>query len=263
MQLVLTKPVALVPAVVPVAQRPGISLPHAIFGQKLRRVERRNVSTLCSSPVRSEVDWAARKKERFLQDLIEAGRKKTPPPNRAVLAHGLEALGIILPGFEPNVELMRANDWVAILTDPSSVVAKVVMLKQYYPKLDLSLVLTSHPRLLLKSVGELEKSAQQVAQLLSTAEDIDAIMTELPELLDPKVLISVLVTVRKWYDNKRDPIDVLQKSPSVVQKAWECDVAFEPVYMDEEGNWVAPSLNYREKRADWQKHIDKHVFKID
>lgn len=29
------------------------------------------------------------------------------------------------------------------------------------------------------------------------------------------------------------------------------DQPFEPVYADENGNWVVPLLNYREKRADW------------
>ncbi len=38
---------------------------------------------------------------------------------------------------------------------------------------------------------------------------------------------------------------------------------FEPVYMDDEGNWMAPSLNYMEKRTDWQAYIDKNVFKQD
>jgi hypothetical protein len=36
---------------------------------------------------------------------------------------------------------------------------------------------------------------------------------------------------------------------------------FEPVYMDADGNWMAPSLNYMEKRTDWQAYIDKNVFK--
>lgn len=35
------------------------------------------------------------------------------------------------------------------------------------------------------------------------------------------------------------------------------DVPFDPAYVDEDGNWTAPLLNYIEKRTDWQKYIDK------
>jgi hypothetical protein len=38
----------------------------------------------------------------------------------------------------------------------------------------------------------------QVKQLLADAKDLDALITNLPSLLEPRTLISVLVTVRKW-----------------------------------------------------------------
>lgn len=38
----------------------------------------------------------------------------------------------------------------------------------------------------------------QVKQLLSDAKDPDVLITHLPSLLEPRTLISVLVTVRKW-----------------------------------------------------------------
>jgi hypothetical protein len=37
-----------------------------------------------------------------------------------------------------------------------------------------------------------------VKQLLSTARDADALVTALPSLMEPRNLISVLVTVQKW-----------------------------------------------------------------
>ncbi len=39
------------------------------------------------------------------------------------------------------------------------------------------------------------------------------------------------------------------------------DVPFEPVYMDEQGNWSAPLLNYAEKRTEWQKYIDQTFYR--
>lgn len=38
----------------------------------------------------------------------------------------------------------------------------------------------------------------QVKQLLADARDPDALLTALPSLMDPRTLISVLVTVKKW-----------------------------------------------------------------
>jgi hypothetical protein len=38
----------------------------------------------------------------------------------------------------------------------------------------------------------------QVKKLLSTARDADALITVLPSLMEPRNLISVLVTVQKW-----------------------------------------------------------------
>lgn len=39
------------------------------------------------------------------------------------------------------------------------------------------------------------------------------------------------------------------------------DVPFDPVFLDEDGNWTAPLLHYKEKRAPWQAYIDRVHFK--
>lgn len=43
---------------------------------------------------------------------------------------------------------------------------------------------------------------KQVRSLLSEAKDIDALITALPLLTEPKLCISVLVTVEKWFFKK-------------------------------------------------------------
>ncbi len=48
----------------------------------------------------------------------------------------------------------------------------------------------------------------QVNQLLAEAQDVGAILEVLPELMEPRNVMSVLVTVRKWYHNKKDPVQV-------------------------------------------------------
>jgi hypothetical protein len=45
----------------------------------------------------------------------------------------------------------------------------------------------------------------------------------------------------------------------------DCDIPFEPVYLEGgssgEKTWMAPSLNYHEKRAPWQQYIDQKIYK--
>lgn len=56
-------------------------------------------------------------------------------------------------------------------------------------------------------------------QLLSTAKDLDALVTSLPCLTDPALTISILVTVDKWYFNKRDPVEVIEADPELIVRA--------------------------------------------
>ncbi len=65
--------------------------------------------------------------------------------------------------------------------------------------------------------------------MLATAYDMDKLLGEVPQLLSPKVLLSVLVTVNKWYQLQRDPIEVLEKDPDLIRRAQEMDQPFEPV----------------------------------
>jgi hypothetical protein len=51
------------------------------------------------------------------------------------------------------------------------------------------------PGLLLQDVSVLESNARQVHSLLEGARDRDALLTALPLLLEPRTLISVLITV--------------------------------------------------------------------
>jgi hypothetical protein len=62
---------------------------------------------------------------------------------------------------------------------------------------------TSHPTLLNPCPFVLHTVClccphTQVKQLLADAKDPDVLLTALPSLLEPRTLISVLVTVRKW-----------------------------------------------------------------
>lgn len=76
--------------------------------------------------------------------------------------------------------------------------AKIIMLKLHYPRLDLAKVLAKKPKMLLLSYEKLDQQAQQVRHLLSRAKDLERLLGLVPELLDPKECISILITVTKW-----------------------------------------------------------------
>eukprot|EP00878_Enallax_costatus_P010060 GHUV01010501.1.p1 GENE.GHUV01010501.1~~GHUV01010501.1.p1 ORF type:complete len:270 (+),score=67.17 GHUV01010501.1:147-956(+) len=207
-------------------------------------------------------DWEARRKQRVVRDLVEGSKRLGPHYTADAIREGVDTLESLLPGLQIDVEAMKARDWAKLCLDVNAAATRIVVLKTHYPNADLSKVIQRQPALLLQDVARLEDNARQVKQLLESAKDPDTLLTALPSLMDPKTLISVLVTVRKWYFNKRDPVEVLEADPELILRAQDCDIPFEPVYIDEaSGALMAPSLNYHEKRADWQAYIDRTFYK--
>lgn len=207
------------------------------------------------------IDWVQRQKQRTIDELYQLTRKTKPSCTKESIKSGMEDLELLIPGFVLNIEAMRAVEWVSLLSDPQAVAHKIVVIKTHHPNLDVGRALNKYPRILLNTPTELHKSGLQVRSLLATASDPDAILGEVPALLDPRNLISALVTINKWYHLSKDPVEVLQRDPDIIRRAKENDVPFEPVYVDENGNWMAPLLNYKEKRTDWQAYIDRTVYK--
>jgi hypothetical protein len=54
---------------------------------------------------------------------------------------------------------------------------------------------------------------------------------------------------------------VLDTNPLIIRAAQENDVALEPVFQDSDGQWMVPSFNYKEKKADWQRVLDSQISK--
>ncbi|KXZ54611.1 hypothetical protein GPECTOR_4g676 [Gonium pectorale] len=212
-------------------------------------------------PTGPSPELLARRKQRVAAEIIEAARKARVAASPEQLRAGLDTLEALVPGFCPNLDTLKASDWARLAADAPSVASKLILLKGHYPSLDLARVLAVQPKLLLQSNEQLDRSARQVKSLLSRASDPCRLLAAVPPLLEPRALISVLITVTKWYHLQKDPIEVLEADPELVQRAQDYDVPFEPVYMDEQGNWSAPLLNYAEKRTEWQKYIDQTFYK--
>ncbi|WIA40662.1 hypothetical protein OEZ86_004368 [Tetradesmus obliquus] len=221
-------------------------------------------SSSSSSSTKLTTDWEARRKQRVVNDLVEASKRLGPQFSREAIAAGVAQLEALLPGLQIDVEAMKASEWARLALDTEAAATRLVVLKLHYPRADLTRIMQRTPQLLLQDVALLEDNAKQVKQLLVSARDADALVTALPSLMEPRNLISVLVTVQKWYFNKRDPVEVIESDPELILRAQACGVPFEPVYIDAAtGAWSAPGFNYLEKRAGWQKWLDEKHKKKD
>lgn len=183
----------------------------------------------------------SRRRQRVIVEIVEGSRRAGVKASPQDIERGVEALEALLPGFQLNMDKLKASDWGRLAADANGVATKLILLKTAYPGLDLARVLAAHPRLLLQTVAEPDKSAQQVKSLLAGAKDMERLLAAVPELMDARTL-------------------VLESDPELIQRAQDMDVPFEPVY-DADGNFETPLLNYREKRTDWQAWIDQTRYK--
>lgn len=138
-------------------------------------------------------DWEARRRTRVVDELFAASKKHKLAASREAVAAGVQALeSSLVPGLKIDIEAMRAVDWVALCLDTSGAAARLVLLKTHLPRADLTRIVQRNPGLLLQDAATLD-NARQVKHLLADAKDADALLTALPSLLDPRVLLSVLV----------------------------------------------------------------------
>lgn len=199
----------------------------------------------------------------MIEDIVAAGKRSGRTYQAAELEAGIKNLETILgEGFAPNLETMRAADWGTVLLDPEGVAKRLIQLKVCFPRLNLSRVVTKKPSLLLKSIEDIERDAGGTKKMLEKAKDLDTLIEELPDLLNPKVCLSILLSINKWYNGRhskeqRDPVAILEFDPDLVNRAQAMDQPFEPVYENEDGTYQAGEYLYRERRADWQAYIDK------
>lgn len=243
------------------------------------------------SPFATAADWEERRKRRLVTDLREAlasahrraasnSRGRAPPPAAADakqqqplppladateerLAAGLASLENLLPGLRIDLDSggMRAADLARLALNPSDVAARVLALKALWPTADLTAVVQKKPAVLLDDPATLKSNAAQVRQLLKTAVDADALVTAIPEMLSPRMALAILITVTKWYFNRRDPVAILEKDPGLIERASAADMPLEPVFTKADGSLEGPSLDYWNKRTDWQAYIDTNVYK--
>lgn len=73
----------------------------------------------------------------------------------------------LLPDLSPNLDKMKASDWVKLLKDPNRVATMLVMLKSYYPNANVSKIISRNPKILLQDVNKMEGDAKKVGSVRS------------------------------------------------------------------------------------------------
>lgn len=167
-------------------------------------------------------EYQQRRKKRDAMEIVEAGVKRgyTAP----MLQESLQKLDSLLPDII-SLDKMRASDWVVVVADVNSVAAKLIQLRTFYPKLDLTKLIAKRPKVLLQTSQEIEENATKVVQLLSKAPnaDPDAIIEAVPELADFHTLSQALANLKSWFPDK-DPLASLAADPTFLTRTGQSDI---------------------------------------
>eukprot|EP00873_Tetraselmis_striata_P012670 jgi/Tetstr1/432934/TSEL_022274.t1 len=167
---------------------------------------------------------------------------------------GVALLETVVGTFTPDLNALREREWVELVVDAGSLASKMVVLKTHFPSLDATQLILKKPRVFLSPTSELDTTCQQVMHLLKDAPDPGAIIAETPDLLEPAMVASAIVTFKNWWPEK-DPIQVLQEEGAYwLRFAQENDIPLEPVYHD--GNsWTVPAFDTKAKLPPWKHFI--------
>jgi hypothetical protein len=150
--------------------------------------------------------------------------------SREQVEEAVAKLEALLPALSPNLDKMRASDWVTVLRDTEMVAVKLVVLKSYYPTVDLTSVLARSPRFLLADVDAMQADAQQIQAILgSKLNNLDAVIQAVPDLMRPAQAMLTLSNLKRWFPT-HDVYDLLQKNPTILYQIEEADLDPDPTY---------------------------------
>jgi len=174
-----------------------------------------------------QLDHEKRRKEKELKEICQAGGRLGA--SESMLRENMAQLESLLPDLHPNLDQMKASDWVKVLKNIQGVTMIVITLREQFPRANISAVLKMKPKLLLGNAARIQEDARQVKAMLSKVEDVDAIIEAVPYLLDPYQLAQSLANLKKWFPNQ-DTLGMLQKNPKLLVNIGEADLEADPLY---------------------------------
>ncbi|GIL74326.1 hypothetical protein Vretifemale_4374 [Volvox reticuliferus] len=174
-----------------------------------------------------QLDHTKRRRDRVVAEIIEAGRRQGVPEQ--LLRGNLDELEALLPELTPDVSKMRAGDWAKLAKDINKVATMLVVIKTCYPGANVGRIVAKVPKVLLKSPEAVSADAAVVRRVLAAASNLDAIIEEVPYLMDPAALAQSLSNVCRWY-NTQDPVSMIARNPKLLLNVEEADLEADPLY---------------------------------
>ncbi|KAG2426060.1 hypothetical protein HXX76_013250 [Chlamydomonas incerta] len=174
-----------------------------------------------------ELDHNARRRLRVVAEIVEAGRRLGIKED--VIRANLDKMEALLPELTPDVNKMRAADWAKLARDVNQVAMMLVVIKTSYPGANVGKIVSRAPKTLLQSPEQLQADAAVVRKVLAGAPNADAIIEDVPYLMNPHALAQSLSNVSRWY-NTQDPVGMISKNPKLLLNVEEADLEADPLY---------------------------------
>jgi len=144
----------------------------------------------------------------------------------------LEKLLVMEPGsFTPAEGGMKDAEWASLALNIPTLIRRIIVLKTELPTLNIQELVARRPRLLTEDEEALRRRAVQAKRLLTDAgaADVGALVSTLPDLLDPRQCASVLATMARWYP-KENAVERLERDPDILLRAGERDQPLDPAF---------------------------------
>lgn len=161
-----------------------------------------------------------RRKVKDVKEVVEAGRRRGV--GEQAVRHGLQQLDTLLPDIL-NLHRMKPADWVTVAIDVGGVAEKLIILKDAFPRADVFHIIAKRPKTLLRASPALLEDTARVRHILASAPDPDAIVTSLPDVVDPISLSRALAYLASAFAGQ-DPVMLLQTRPDVMTNMGEATV---------------------------------------
>lgn len=122
---------------------------------------------------------------------------------------------VVLPGLASSASSVRAADIVRLAICVPDVAQRLILLREAYPRADLSVIAVKYPKILLKDATTLQQDVEQVKQLLEACSDRDRLLQEMPMLMDPECLRGVLDELQRLFGKTNNAALLLEGNPEL------------------------------------------------
>ncbi|KAF8072727.1 hypothetical protein HT031_000387 [Scenedesmus sp. PABB004] len=126
----------------------------------------------------------------------------------------VQALAAVLPDID-GLAALRPGDVARLTQRVDDVAAKLLALRQAFPRADVARLLTACGPLLLLGLRDFTERLAEAQALLAGACDPCRLLDAAPQLLDPAVLQAVLDDLARLFGDAAEPLQLLERDPGL------------------------------------------------